>query len=405
MKKPLEGIRIADFSWVGAGSYTTKILADLGADVIKIESSEKLDSLRLSPPFSVGNPGVNRSGYFADRNTNKRSLTLNMKTGEGLEIARELVAVSDVVCNNFSPGVMAKFGLAYEDVQLINRSAIYLAMSMNGSTGPESDARGYGFTISALVGLHHLSGLPGELPVGSGTNYPDHIPNPCHAAFAVLAALRHKRRTGKGQFIDLAQTEATIVTLGSEMLEWTVNGNNRQPQGNRHDRYSPHGVYPCSGDDRWIAIAITDDQKWKALIQVLNLSNDTLEPAWSNADSRIADAGRLDEIVAGATRKYDAPSLAYALQQAGVPAGQVHDSKGVAARDPQLKARGHWKRIEHPEMGKTLYNGQPFQLSRTPAQPDRPAPLLGQHNVEICHELLGMPLVKIEELIDQGVLR
>ena len=399
----LSGIRVVDFCWVGAGSFTTKLLADQGADVIKIESRKKVDGIRLSPPFAGGERGVNRSGYFADRNTSKRSCTINMKSEEGQRIARELIARSDVVANNFTPGVMARFGLSWEEVQRFNPSIVYLAMSMQGDEGPERDYLGYGLTISALVGLHSMTALPGRPPVGTGTNYPDHIPNPCHGAFAVLAALRHARRTGEGQYIDMAQTEATIAALGPAMLEYSVNGRDREPIGNRHERHAPHGVYPCRGEDRWIAIAVTTDKQFAALVTELDLPTDLVPPDL-DAAGRHAAADQLDQLIAERTRDEDHVELAERLQWTGVPAGPVHDAAGVVDRDPQLAARGHWVRLHHEEMGETLYSAPPFRFSRMPAVPVRPAPMLGEHTEEVCSEVLGMPADAIQELVDDGVL-
>ena len=401
---PLAGIRIADFCWVGAGSYTTKLLADQGADVIKIESRAKVDGIRLSPPFAGGDMGVNRSGYFADRNTSKRSCTIDLKTDDGRQLARELVAQSDVVANNFTPGVMERFGLGWEDVKTLNPSAVYLAMSMQGDGGPERDYLGYGLTISALVGLHGMTAVPGELPVGTGTNYPDHIPNPCHGAFAVLAALRHVRRTGQGQYIDLAQTEATIATLGPAMFEYAVNGRDRQPIGNRHERYAPHGVYPCAGEDRWIAIAVTSDEQFRILVDELGLPPEVVTEL-SDQAARLGAADRLDDLIETRTRTEDHLELAERLQRAGVAAGPVHDAEGVVDRDAQLAARGHWVRLEHEEMGETLYNALPFRLSRTPTELSVQAPMLGEHTEEVCREVLGLDDDRIQELLDQGVLR
>lgn len=402
-KGPLSGIRVADFCWVGAGSYTTKLLADQGADVIKIESSAKVDGIRLSPPFAGGMQGVNRSGYFADRNTSKRSFTINMKTQQGQRLARELIAHSDVVANNFTPGVMARFGLSWEEVQQINPRAVYLAMSMQGDGGPERDYLGYGLTISALVGLHGMSGLPGRLAAGTGTNYPDHIPNPCHGAFAVLAALRHVRRTGVGQYIDLAQTEATISTLGSAMLEYAVNERDREPMGNRHDRYAPHGVYPCAGEDRWIAIAARSDEEFRSLVSVLGIDPGRVDLD-ADESARRSSAEELDGLIASATRRFDHQDLALQLQRAGVAAGPVYDAQGVVDGDPQLQARDHWVRLAHEEMGETLYNGLPFRLSRTSVALSVQAPMLGEHTRDICREVLGLPEDEIDRLLEEEVL-
>ena len=399
-KRSLEGVRIIDFCWVGAGSYATKLLADQGADVIKIESSTRLDGIRLSGPFAGGRKGVNTSGYFADRNTSKRSCTINMKTEEGQRIARHLVAGADVVANNFTPGVMERFGLGWDDARSLNPRIVYLAMSMQGDGGPERDYLGYGVTISALVGLHGLTALPGRPPVGTGTNYPDHIPNPCHAAFAVLAALRHARRTGVGQYIDLAQTEATISVLGPAILEYSVNGRDRAPIGNNHDRYAPHGVYPARGDDRWLAIAVTSEAQFASLVEVLGLA----VPVDLDEASRRARSEELDGLIAQATIAYDAVDLAMRLQQGGVPAAPVHDARGVVEEDAQLAFRDHWVRLPHAEMGESLYNAPPFRFSRGRSELELAAPLLGEHTAEVCREVLGMGEEEIDRLVADGVL-
>ncbi|MEX1004336.1 MAG: CoA transferase [Acidimicrobiia bacterium] len=401
-RRPLEGVRIVDFCWVGAGSYATKLLADQGADVIKIESRARLDGIRLSGPFPGGVQGVNKSGYFADRNTSKRSCTINMKTEEGQRIARDLVAGADVIANSFTPGVMERFGLGWDDVQRLNPRIVYLAMSMQGDGGPERDYLGYGLTISALVGLHGLTAIPGRLPVGTGTNYPDHIPNPCHAAFAVLAALRHVRRTGEGQYIDLAQTEATISVLGPAMLEFSVNGRDRDPIGNAHDRYAPHGVYPAAGEDRWIAIAVTSDEQFAALADTLGLP-ESMSRGLDEATRRERRA-HIDDVIAGATACFDSVELATRLQKLGVPAAPVHDAAGVVDHDPQLAARDHWVRLPHAEMGESLYNAPPFRFSRTASELEVAAPLLGEHTVEVCREVLGMDEAEIARLTAEGVL-
>ncbi|OGA42049.1 MAG: CoA-transferase, partial [Betaproteobacteria bacterium RIFCSPLOWO2_12_FULL_62_13] len=320
---PLAGIRITDFTWIGAGSYATKILADFGADVIKIESSRRLDSLRMAAPYKDGIKGVNRSGYFADRNASKRSITIDMKHPRAFGLIEKLIAQSDIVANNFTPGVMERFGLAYEAVCRIKPDVIYLAMSMQGSSGPEHRYLGYGASMAALTGLQHLTGLPGREPAGTGTNFPDHVPNPCHAAFAVLAALRHRRRTGEGQYIDLAQTEPTIALLGPTFLDLTVNGRLQQPNGNEHAWAAPHGVYPCQGVDRWIAICVMDDGEWAALIEVLGNPDWACEEALRRGDARYARRAELDAHLGSATARWVAEELMHELQAHGVPAGVV----------------------------------------------------------------------------------
>lgn len=376
MTRPLERVRVIDFSWVGAGSYATKILADLGADVIKIESSQKIDGIRLSPPFAGGISGVNRSGYFADRNTSKRSMLLNLKEEKAVELALELIAEADIVCNNFSAGVMDRLGLGYAAVSRVNPAAVYLSMSMNGDSGPEHTARGYGAMMSAVTGFHHLSGIPGEMPAGTGTNYPDHIPNPGHAAFVLLAALRHSRRTGDGQQIDMAQTEAMLATLGPELLDWTVNGKDRDPRGNGGEGLFWQAVLPTAGDDNWIAISTPSEQEWDNASRVLGVPA-SISPAAQSATVAAAVAARTNQ------------ELTHALQAAGVAAGPVLSPREVIS-DQQLVFREHWQILDHPEMGRTLYNGQPFRFTKSDVQPTASAPLLGQHTDEICADLLGL---------------
>jgi crotonobetainyl-CoA:carnitine CoA-transferase CaiB-like acyl-CoA transferase len=401
---PLCGIRVVDFTWIGAGSYATKILADFGADVIKIESTARLDALRLSAPYKDGIKGVNRSGYFADRNTSKRSVTLNMKNPKAVDVARRLIARSDIVANNFTPDVMARFGLAYEDVCRIRPDIVYLAMSMQGASGPESRYLGFGASMAALTGLQHLTGLPGREPVGTGTNYPDHIPNPCHAAFAVLAALRHRRVTGLGQYIDMAQTEPTLAMLGPAFLELTVNGRDPHATGNDESAAAPHGAYPCRGEDRWIALAVMNDAQWRGLVDVLGGPAWALGSAWSDAGTRYEGRRTLDRKLAGETRKFDARELMGLLQQRGVPAGVVQDAEDVVARDPQLAHRRHWLRLDHPEMGATVYNAAPFRFSHAQIPDPRPAPLLGQHTDEVLGGILDMPDEEIARLRSDGAL-
>ncbi len=399
----LSGVRVADFTWIGAGSYTTKLLADFGADVIKVETSTRLDSLRSTAPFKDGVPGVNRSGYFADRNTSKRSVTLNLKHPRGPELARALIARSDIVANNFTPGTMEKFGLGYQDVVAFKPDIIYISMSMQGSSGPDSDYVGFGLTIGALTGLQHLSGPADRPPAGTGTNYPDHVPNPCHAAFALLAALYYKKRTGKGQYIDLAQTEPTIGLLGPALIDYTANGRVAQRCGNDHWSAVPHGAYPCRGKDRWITISVYTEQQWDALTDVLGPLPPMPERNWRDRTVRRTHQGELDILLGKLTVRWDARELMGQLQARGIAAGVVQNAQDLIERDAQLAHRQHWVRLAHEEMGTTMYNAPPIRLSRTPAQLSRPAPLLGQHTEEVCSQLLGLTGVEIESLRAAGV--
>ena len=401
MKRLLEGVKVVDFTWIGAGSYTTKLLADLGADVIKIETSTRLDSLRVARPFKDKISGINRSGYFADRNTSKRSITVNVKHEEGLKLVKQLIAQANLVVSNFTPGVMEKLGLGYDVLKSIRPDIVFASMSMQGATGPDRNDLGYGLTIGAITGIQHLTGLPEREPAGTGTNYPDHIPVPGHAAFAIIAALRHRRRTGEGQFIDIAQTESTMAMLGPSIMNYLVNQEVDNRRGNTHPQMAPHGVYPCTGEDCWIAIATATDAQWTALRQVLGLAD---EARWASVVGRLADREALDRAVAESTKGREAIALMEALQEAGVAAGAVHDASDVLRRDPQLAARGHWVEMDHPEMGASTYNSAPFRFSDAASAPSSPAPLLGQHTREICRECLALNDSEIDRLIACGAL-
>ncbi|SIR76421.1 benzylsuccinate CoA-transferase BbsF subunit [Pseudacidovorax sp. RU35E] len=381
------------------------MLADMGADVIKIESAARIDSLRMAAPYKDGIPGVNRSGYFADRNTSKRSITLDMKHPKALALARRLIEKSDIIANNFTPGVMQKFGLGYEAVREMKPDIIYLAMSMQGAEGPERNYLGYGASMVSLTGLHELSGLPDREPAGTGTNYPDHVPNPCHAAFALMAALRHRRRTGKGQMIDLAQIEPTVALLGPTLLDLTINGRVQQRCGNDHAHCAPHGVFPCRGEDAWIAIAVRDDATWARLRTVLGSPDWAMEERWTTAEARISGSTRLNELLALATETWHAAELMSALQTQGVPAGVVQTAADVVDRDPQLHHRGHWVTLDHPEMGEALYNAPPFRSSRVTVGLQGPAPMLGQHTREVLRELMDVGDAEYEQLQTEQVLR
>lgn len=385
MRRPLNGIRVLDFCWIGAGSYTTKILADMGADVIKVESEMHLDSLRKGPPFKDGKPGVNRSGYFADRNSSKRSLTLNMKHPEARQVALELVRSCDLVTNNFTPGVMERFGLGYDNVRAVKPDIIFVSMSMQGQTGPESAYLGYGLTIGAVTGLQYLSGLPDREPSGTGTNYPDHIPNPCHTAFAIIAALRHRRRTGEGQVIDVAQTEPTVAILGSEMCAAWSGGPEQARRGNRSQGMAPHGVFPVKGDDRWIAIVAPDNVAWNGFERVLG----SFGPGLDTLAGRLAAIDALEAAIADRTVTWEGQALMAALQAEGVTAGIVQTAADIVDTDPQLRHRNHWQRMAQPGIGDMLYNAPPWRFSVTPSSLRGPAPLLGEHTKTIVEEDLG----------------
>jgi benzylsuccinate CoA-transferase BbsF subunit len=398
---PLAGVRIIDFCWVGAGSYMTKLLADMGADVIKIESTKSLDSLRLAAPFKDGVRGENRSGYFADRNSSKRSITVNMKDPRGVAIVHQLLADADIVANNFRPGTMEKLGVGYEDLRSINPGIIYIGMSMNGDEGPDRMMLGYGITMAAMTGFMGLSGYPDREPTGTGTNFPDHVPNPTHGAFALMAALRHKRRTGEGQKIDMAQTEPMLALMPIPVMDYEANGRVAIRQANRMAGIAPRGVYPTQGNDRWIAISVATDEQWAELVGVLGLQ--TLA-GWAAAHGRHDSQDAIDKAIAEVTKDWDGYELLNVLQVRKVCCGVVQNAADLVDDDPQLVHRNHWHYLPHAEMGETIYNGPPFSFASGPIGPRFAAPLLGEHLVEVVGGELGRSVVDINGMIADGTL-
>lgn len=408
MDRPLAGLRVLDYCWVGAGAFVTKMLADHGAEVIKVESRARPDNLRVSPPFKKGvDPkgpdGLDRSGYFASRNTNKKSFALNMRHPEALPIARQLAARSSIVTSNFRPGIMERWGLGYDDIRALNPSIIYLAMPMQGSDGPHRQYVGFGSTIAALAGLVALSGLPDRAPVGSGTHYPDHIPNPGHALVALLAAMYRREVRGEGAAIELSQFESMINVLGPAVMAVSAGGGPLRRDGNRSPAMSPNGVFPCAGVDRWCAISATCDQEWDALADELGHPEWSADPRFATFAGRKANEPALEALIAEATCDRDPWLLASALQARGVAAAVVQTSADLL-HDPHLAARGYWRRLEHPVMGSIAANNVPFRSSVDQFGPSRAAPLLGQHTREIAEGLLGLEPAEVSRLMDEKVL-
>jgi crotonobetainyl-CoA:carnitine CoA-transferase CaiB-like acyl-CoA transferase len=398
----LDGLRILDFCWVGAGAFVTRILADLGAEVIKVESHAHPDNLRLSPPHKPGAAPLEGSGYFASRNTSKKSIALNMTQPEARDIALRLARQCSIVSNNFRPGMMDKWGLGYQQVAAVNPSVIYLAMPMQGSRGPHRDYIGFGSTIAALCGLVNMAGKPGRAPIGTGTHYPDHVPNPGHALVAVLAAAFHRARTGEGQHIELAQIESTVNMLGPYILAWSANGSLPQVNGNRRPGAVPRGVFPCTGDDAWCAIEVADDAQWQHLAGAMG------SPEWMRAAELATVAGRTrreDEVerrLAQETKRYNVSHLVRLLQTHGVAASAVETSADVT-QDAQLAARGYWNNVPHQEMGSVLVNKPPFHSVGEERSPVGPPPLLGEHTIEVATTLLGLDEAECQRLIDEKV--
>jgi benzylsuccinate CoA-transferase BbsF subunit len=401
MRNALQGIRVLDFCWVGAGALVTKLLAEHGADVIKVESRARPDNLRVAPPFRPGSSGLDASGYFASRNNDKQSLALDMRRAIGREFAREIASKCDVVTNNFRPGVMERWGLDYETLRSDNPSLVYLSMPMNGSDGPDRNAIGFGSTIAAQAGLVYLSGRPDRPPVGTGTHYPDHIPSPGHALVAVLAALLHRDKTGTGRMIEISQLESTVNTIGPAILA-ASRGERPERNGNRIPGHHPSGTFHCSGEDQWIAIAVRNDEEWQQLATALSPEL-ALDPRFLTADRRAAAEDELERRIDALTRDRDRDRLASDLEARGVPVAPVASSKDILL-DQHLSARGFWRELQHPVMGTITMPAAPFQGRAGRTGPQRSAPLLGEHTREVMTSLLGLSDAEVDALVDDKVL-
>jgi len=391
--RPLDGTRVLDFTWVVAGPVTTRILADLGADVIKVERRGSIDF------------GDRRGGLSGTLMRGKRSIVLNLDDPRALDIARRLAAVSDVVVDNFSARVMTNLGLDYEALRKVKPDVICVRMTGFGLTGPNRDHVSYGPTLQALTGYTLLMAEPNGPPAGFGYSYSD-LAGGNLGSLAVLAALWHRRRTGRGQLVDLSQLEAVASLVGPTLLARALDGATSIPTGNASQEApgAPHGVYPCAGDDRWIAITIFTDEDWERFATAVGRPAWTHDARFATVAGRIRHAAELDRLVADCTRPRDAAETMRILQDAGVAAGIVADAEDLCARDPQLAARGHFVDVPTSEGRTVRIDGPPYVLSDTPAAVGGPGPLLGEHTDEVLSSLLGVSAEDIRMLRADGVV-
>ncbi len=399
----LHGLRILDFSWFGAAPIGTKLLADHGAEVIRVESYTRLDALRVagSTHFRDYTPDINGSGFFNDFNSSKYGITLNLNHPDGVAIAKRLVAISDVVIDSFTRRAMRKWGLYYDDLVQVKPDIIVVSASQQGHTGPHADYLGFGYNLQALSGLNQITGYADGYPLGTSVNYPDFV-LPMFVASVIMSALLYRRRSGQGQHIDLSQYQAMASTLGPMLLDYAVNGRIQGRSAGRSDVAAPHGVYRCQGEERWCVIAVFTDADWAALCRVMQ------QPAWAQDErfqtiqGRVQHVEALDTLVASWTMQHPPEAIMHWLQAAGVAAGVVQNAADLLEHDPQLRQRGHYRRLHHPVTGETYYMGPAFALSATPAAM-RPAPCLGQHNAYVYGELLGMTSAEIDTYTTEGV--
>ncbi|MBI3798697.1 MAG: CoA transferase [Deltaproteobacteria bacterium] len=396
-RKPLQGLRVVDLAWVWSGPYCCMLLAHLGADVIKVESSSRLCMTRSTPPWPDGKPlpPTSGGGIFASNNLGKRSVTFNLKTPGGLAATRHLISTSDVVVNNYAAGVMERLGLGYDDLKKLKSDIILISLSGYGETGPYRNYVAYGQAQAALSGFTKLTGHKGSSPKNCGFVLAD--PNAgVHGAFAVLAALRHRLKTGQGQCIDLSQWEATLQLMGEGLMEYQLAGKEPGPNdGNRHPQMAPHGVFRCRDMeqehrgiklDRWVSIAVATEEQWSQLCAAMEKPELANAPRFATHELRKRNEDELEDIIKAWTRPQAPDEVTRPLQAVGVPAFTCNTYKDVF-EDANLTQRGFFVDIDHPTFGVRTHPGVPWRMSNAPTEITRPSPLLGQHTEEVLKEL------------------
>jgi crotonobetainyl-CoA:carnitine CoA-transferase CaiB-like acyl-CoA transferase len=377
-------------------------LAHLGAEVIRIETATRPCITRLLPPWPNNQPGINRSGYFNQYNQGKRSLTLNLKQPEAIEIAKKLVAKSDIVAENFAGGVMERLGFGYEVLRQIKPDIIMISLSGYGATGPEKEHISYGPAQVPMSGLSSLTGYKGWRPMHVGISYGD--PNGgLHGAFAVLCALMYRARTGKGQFIDLSQWETSTAMVAEGLLDYSMNGTQPERDGNRDMYMSPHGVFRSAGEDCWVSLAVRNEGEWQRFCSVLGQPQLVTDPRFATLSARKQHEDALEAIITAWTTARSPEEATTQLQAVGIPVAPSMNNRDLST-DPHLNSRSIFVSLDHPQVGKQQHVGIPWQMSKTPLSVQRPAPLLGQDTEYVLQEILGYSAAEVGALKEKQVL-
>lgn len=387
---PFEGIRFADFSWVQAGPWVGRYFANFGAEVIKIESTSRVDWARNSPGEPKTVDGKLRQGaLFANFNCDKLSISFNLRNPKAIEIAKRLISISDIVCDNFSAGYMDEIGLGYEELLKVKPDIIAISMPVFGKKGPRSQFAGYGTGIQSAIGLNSISGFPNR-PAGINIALPDMGPNPTHATFAVLAALHYRNLTGKGQYIELPQFESSLGWMGTSVLDYTANKRVTQPQGNSLPYAAPHGVYRCQGDDRWCAIAVFNEEQWNAFTNVIGNPPWTLDERFTTLARRKENEDELNKLVQKWTIEKTAEDVMKLLQSKKIAAGVVETGEDILLHDEQVKFRQYYVELDHPN-GKAFCENITTEFSEIKGEVRKAAPAnIGQDNEYVFKRILRM---------------
>lgn len=405
-EQALAGLKVLDLSWVVAGPLIGRALADFGAEVVRVESSARLDTARLMQPFHGGVQRPEHSALFGNCNAGKLGMTIDLKTEAGRAVVKDLAEWADVVVESFSPGQLAKWGLDYDSLLEVNPSLIMLSTSIAGQTGPWSALAGYGNVGSSLSGFQHLVGWPDSVPLGPFGPYTDYL-GPRLALVTLLAAIEIRHHTGRGRYIDVAQVEAGVYFLSPQVAHFLLEGAVAQRRGNADDVFAPHGVYPCvaeSGKDRFVAIVTRTDEEWRRLARLIDRLDLAARPELDSAAGRREHADELDAAIGGWTRTLRACDVEQRLQEAGIPAHLAASSHDFVT-DPQLRWRGHIVRLDHQIHGATYVEAPRYLLSETPGVPGGQAPTMGQHNEMVLTDLLGYHDDEIKALVKGEILR
>jgi crotonobetainyl-CoA:carnitine CoA-transferase CaiB-like acyl-CoA transferase len=404
---PLKGIRVIDLSMIFAGPLCARVLADLGAEVIKIEAIQRPDAVRalgLADNKAL-DIGFAQGGYFVELNMNKREITLDLNNPKGQELLKRLLLISDVLIENYSPGTMAKFGFDYERVREIRPEMVMASLSGYGQTGPWANWGAFGYTLEYACGLGSVTGYPGGLPRKQGISFTDPWAG-ILAAGLIVVALHNRRRTGRGQYIDMSQRDVGSAFLGEALMDCEMNGRVWGRIGNRHPAMAPHGQYRCRGEREWIVLAVSNDEEWRGLCRVLGEPEWAKDRRFATVEGRLAEQNFIDQRIEEWTQQRDHYTAMHELQAAGVPAGPVLNGKEILL-DPHYKARGLMEVVENHVVGRRMHMRQtPGWFSAWPkaGTSPTPAPTLGQHNEEILGGLLGLSKEEIQTLADEQVI-
>jgi len=403
---PLEGIRVLEFCWVWAGPYATMVLANLGAEIIKVEGHRRTDLTRRSVIWPRYEPAPkmlppNQGIAFNTLNRDKKGVTLDLSNPEGIALAKRLAAVSDIVIDNMRPDAMIKMGLGYEDLRNVKEDIIVISSSGRGHTGPETNYLGFATIHQSIGGLTYISGHPDEHPT-HGTGGDADVMNAIATAFAALAAIHHRIKTGEGQFIDYSQCEGATSLIGEQLLGYLMTSKIPERMGNTHSEYAPHNVYQCWGVDRWLAIEVHTDEEFQALVNVMERPGLAKDQRFIDMVARKKNEKELDKIIGEWTRQRDRDWMVNELCRAGVAAAPSRDGKDIYA-DRHLQERGFFAKIQHPELGELEMIRPPWKISDL-TLPTGYAPLLGEHNIYVLQGILGLSDEEMADLRKKDII-